>query len=308
MNSPTIVVVGSTNTDMVIKASHLPQPGETILGGTFFMSAGGKGANQAVAAARLGGSVLFIAKTGYDIFGKQSVELFEKEGIDISGIQRDHYQPSGVALITVDDKGENCIVVAPGANAALTPGDINDVKEKIANASLLLVQLEIPIETVEHVAGIASSNNVKLVLNPAPAAKLSDELLKKVSIITPNQKETEMLTGIRVNDQASAKQAAEFLHKKGIDTVIITMGAMGAFVFHQDKFSMIPGHKVNVVDTTAAGDVFNGALVVALSEGDTMEDAVAFACKAAAISVTRLGAQASAPTREEVEGLPDGRL
>jgi ribokinase len=302
MNSPTIVVVGSTNTDMVIKASHLPQPGETILGGTFFMSAGGKGANQAVAAARLGGSVLFIAKTGYDIFGRQSVELFEKEGIDISGIQRDHYQPSGVALITVDDKGENCIVVAPGANAALTPGDINDVKEKIENASLLLVQLETPIETVEHVAGIASSNNVKFVLNPAPATQLSDELLKKISIITPNQKETEMLTGIKVNDQASAKQAAEFLHKKGIETVVITMGAMGAFVFHQNKYSMIPGHKVNVVDTTAAGDVFNGALVVALSEENTMEDAVAFACKAAAISVTRLGAQASAPAREEVEG------
>src|SRR5215510_7140261 len=136
MNSASVVVVGSTNTDMVIKASRLPQPGETILGGTFFMSAGGKGANQAVAAARLGGSVLFIAKTGYDIFGKQSVELFEKEGIDISGIQRDHYQPSGVALITVDDKGENCIVVAPGANAALTPGDIDEVKEKIENASL----------------------------------------------------------------------------------------------------------------------------------------------------------------------------
>lgn len=301
MNSPTIVVVGSTNTDMVIKASHLPQPGETILGGTFFMSAGGKGANQAVAAARLGGSVLFIAKTGYDIFGKQSIELFEKEGIDISGIQRDHYQPSGVALITVDDKGENCIVVAPGANAALTPGDVDEAKEKIENASLLLVQLETPIETVEHVADIALSKKIKFVLNPAPAAKLSDELLKKISIITPNQKEAEMLTGIKVSDQSSAKQAANFLHDKGIETVIITMGAMGAFVFHENKYSMIPGHKVNVVDTTAAGDVFNGALVVALSEGKSMEEAVAFACKASAISVTRLGAQASAPDRKEVE-------
>ena len=157
MNSPTIVVVGSTNTDMVIKASHLPQPGETILGGTFFMSAGGKGANQAVAAARLGGSVTFIAKTGYDIFGKQSMELFEKEGIDVSGIQRDHHQPSGVALITVDEKGENCIVVAPGANAALTPGDIDEMKEKIENASLLLVQLETPLETVIIVFALLSS-------------------------------------------------------------------------------------------------------------------------------------------------------
>ena len=301
MSSPTIVVVGSTNTDMVIKASRLPQPGETILGGTFFMSAGGKGANQAVAAARLGGSVLFIAKTGYDIFGKQSIELFEQEGIDISGIQRDHYQPSGVALITVDDKGENCIVVAPGANAALSPDDIDQAKEKIENASLLLTQLETPIETVEYVANIASPRNIKFILNPAPAAKLSDELLKKVSIITPNQKETEMLTGIQVTDQSSAQHAANFLHNKGIETVIITMGSMGAFVFHENKYSLIAGHKVNVVDTTAAGDVFNGALTVALSEGMTMDDAVAFACKAAAISVTRLGAQASAPTREEVE-------
>jgi len=301
MISPSIVVVGSTNTDMVIKTSHLPQPGETILGGTFFMSAGGKGANQAVAAARLGGSVVFIAKTGYDIFGKQSIELFEKEGIDISGIQRDHYQPSGVALITVDDKGENCIVVAPGANAALTPDDIDEVRDRIEGASLLLVQLETPVATVEHVANIASSGKIKFILNPAPAAKLGDELLKKISIITPNQKETEMLTGIRVIDPSSAKQAADLLHNKGVETVIITMGAAGAFVLHEEKYSMIAGHKVDVVDTTAAGDVFNGALVVALSEGNPMDDAVSFACKAAAISVTRLGAQASAPTREEVE-------
>jgi len=301
MISPSIVVVGSTNTDMVIKTSHLPQPGETILGGTFFMSAGGKGANQAVAAARLGGSVVFIAKTGYDIFGKQSIELFEKEGIDISGIQRDHYQPSGIALITVDDKGENCIVVAPGANAALTPDDIDEVKDRIEGASLLLVQLETPVATVEHVANIASSGKRKFILNPAPAAKLGDELLKKISIITPNQKEAEMLTGIKIIDPSSAKQAADLLHNKGVETVIITMGAAGAFVLHEEKYSMIAGHKVDVVDTTAAGDVFNGALVVALSERKPMDDAVSFACKAAAISVTRLGAQASAPTREEVE-------
>ena len=301
MNTSSIVVVGSTNTDMVIKAPHLPQPGETILGGTFFMSAGGKGANQAVAAARLGGSVSLVAKTGYDIFGKQSLELFDKEGIDISGIIRDRYQPSGVALITVDDKGENCIVVAPGANAALSKEDIDLEKEKIETASLLLIQLETPVETVEYVAGIAHSKKIKLVLNPAPAAMLNDELLKKVSIITPNQKEAEMLTGIKVSDEASAKQAALALHKKGIETVIITMGAMGALVYEHNKYTMIDGHKVNVVDTTAAGDVFNGALVVAISEKKTTIDAVKFACKAAAISVTRLGAQASIPYRKEVE-------
>ncbi len=301
MNAPSIVVIGSTNTDMVIKAPHLPQPGETILGGTFFMSAGGKGANQAVAAARLGGSILLVAKTGYDVFGKQSIELFEKEGVDISCIVRDRYQPSGVALITVDDKGENCIVVAPGANAALSAENVDEVKEKVETASLILIQLETPVATVEYVANIASSKGIKLVLNPAPAAKLKDELLKKISIITPNQKEAEMLTGIKINDEASAKKAALFLHNKGIDTVIITMGASGALVLHNNKYSMISGHKVKVVDTTAAGDVFNGALVVAISEGKDMEDAVAFACKAAAISVTRLGAQASAPYRKEVE-------
>jgi ribokinase len=301
MNRASIVVVGSTNTDMVIKASHLPQPGETILGGTFFMSAGGKGANQAVAAARLGGKVSFIAKTGYDIFGKQAIDLFEKEGIDISFIARDHYQPSGVALITVDDKGENCIVVAPGANASLMPQDIDEAKEKFETASFVLMQLETPIETVEHVANISSAKKIKFLLNPAPATKLNDDLLKKITIITPNQKETEMLTGINVSDESSAKKAARYLQNKGIETVIITMGAAGAFVLHENNTQMIPGHKVKVVDTTAAGDVFNGALVVALSEGMNMNEAVAFACKAAAISVTRLGAQASAPERHEVE-------
>ena len=301
MNSASIVVIGSSNTDMVIKASHLPQPGETILGGTFFMNAGGKGANQAVAAARLGGSVLFIAKTGYDIFGKQALELFEKEGINTSHILRDRHEPSGVALITVDDNGENCIVVAPGANATLNPENMNSVREKIENASLILMQLETPVETVEYVAGLALSKGVKFILNPAPAAKLSDELLEKISIITPNQKEAEMLTGLRVSDESSAKRAAIFLNKKGIGTVIITMGASGAFVLHENGYKMIDGHKVKVADTTAAGDVFNGALVVALSEGKKVEDAVTFACKAAAISVTRLGAQASAPYRKEVE-------
>jgi ribokinase len=244
---------------------------------------------------------LFIAKTGNDIFGKQAIELFGKEGIDVSNIIRDKDQPSGVALITVDDNGENCIVVAPGANATLTPENISEVKEKIENASLILMQLETPIETVEFVAGIALSKGVKFILNPAPAAKLNDKLLKKISVITPNQKEAEMLTGIKVIDESSAKQAAIFLNRKGIETIIITMGASGAFVLHENGHSMIHGHKVKVADTTAAGDVFNGALVVALSEGQKIGDAVTFACKAAAISVTRLGAQASAPHRKEVE-------
>lgn len=265
------------------------------------MSAGGKGANQAVAAARLGGTVAFIAKIGYDIFGKQSIDLFEKEGIDTTAIVRDKMEPSGVALITVDDKGENCIVVAPGANAALECSDIDNAREKIEEASLLLMQLEVPIQTVDYAASIAAEKKIKVILNPAPATKLSDELLKKISIITPNQKEAEMLTGIKVTDEVSARQAAIFLRGKGIGTVILTMGAAGAFLMHNDSFAMIPGHKVKVVDTTAAGDVFNGAFAVAICEGKTVEDAVVFACKAAAISVSRLGAQASAPHRTDVE-------
>lgn len=301
MNTPSIIVVGSSNTDMVIKASHLPQPGETILGGTFFMNAGGKGANQAVAAARLGGSVLFIAKTGDDVFGNQAIELFKKERIDTSCIVRDKHQPSGVALITVDDNGENCIVVAPGANAALTPENLSGIKERIEGASIILMQLEIPIETVEYTATIGGLKGIKVILNPAPCAGLSDALLKKISIITPNQKEAEMLTGIKVNDKSSAEKAAMSLHNKGIETVIITMGVLGALVLHNNKYTMIPARKVQVADTTAAGDVFNGALAVALVEGMAMEDAAAFACRAATISVTRLGAQASAPYREEVE-------
>ncbi len=298
---PSIIIIGSTNMDMVVNTDHIPEPGETVLGGTFLMNPGGKGANQAVAAARLGGPVLFITRTGDDVFGKQAVELFEKEGIDVSGIAKDKLQPSGVALITVDSDGENCIVVAPGANATLSPENIDEVKNKIENASVVLIQLEIPMETVEHVAEITSSKGIRLILNPAPAGKLSDNLLKNISIITPNQKEAEMLTGIKVIDEDSAKQAAMFLQSKGIETVIITMGPMGAFVLDKEKYVMMPGHKVRVVDTTAAGDTFNGALAVALSEGQHIEDAARFACKAASIAVTRAGAQASAPYRSELE-------
>jgi ribokinase len=299
MNS-SIVIIGSSNTDMVIKSPHLPAPGETILGGTFFMNAGGKGANQAVAAARLGGKVSFIAKVGNDIFGKQALQHFKKEGIDVSAVFRDKKNPSGIALITVDDHGENCIAVASGANAALMPADIKKSKSKIKSASVLLMQLETPVDTVICASSLAAGNNIKVILNPAPAAVLPDSILKNISIITPNEKEAEMLTGIVVHDIPSAELAAHVLHKKGIATVIITLGAKGALLFHENKFSLIDSPEVNAVDSTAAGDVFNGALAVALSENKSMSDAVKFACKAASISVTRLGAQASAPFRNEL--------
>lgn len=297
---PYILVVGSSNTDMVINSPHLPAPGETILGSSFFMNPGGKGANQAVAAARLGGNVTLICKTGNDIFGKQAAGIFENEGIDISCLVEDSNNPSGVALITVDDNAENTIVVASGSNATLSRSDLAHSKNVIENASIVLMQLEIPIDSVLYVAETACAKNVKVILNPAPACSLSDEILKNVSIIVPNETEAEMLTGIKVDSIDTAKEAAEKLSSKGVETVIITLGPKGALLYHDGKFEHIKSIEVKAVDTTAAGDVFTGAFAVALSEGKALNDAVEFACKAAAISVTRKGAQASAPYKKEL--------
>lgn len=296
-----ILVVGSTNTDMVIKAAHLPRPGETILGGTFFMNPGGKGANQAVAIARLGAPVTFICKTGTDIFGHQSQQLFEAEGINTSYVFSDPQNPSGVALISVDDKAENCIVVASGANANLTPEDLKKAEEAIDQCDIVLLQLEIPMETVEYVAKIASEKGKKVILNPAPAQPLSAELLSHLYLITPNETEAEMISGVKITDEASANEAAQVLSEKGVQNVIITLGSKGALVYSNGESEIVPAYKVNAIDTTAAGDVFNGALTVALSEGRDLKEASRFGCKASAISVTRSGAQSSAPYRNEVD-------
>lgn len=298
-----ILIVGSSNTDMVIQSEYLPAAGETILGGRFFMNGGGKGANQAVAAARAGGEVTFITKVGNDIFGREAVQSFGVEGINTSYIFSDDKQPSGVALITVDSKGENCIVVASGANAALSPQNLCSIKEVITNSEIVLMQLEIPLDTVAYVAGAAKEHNIPLVLNPAPACVLPDALLKNIAVITPNETEAELLTSIKVNSIETAERAAKALTEKGIETVIITLGAKGALVYHAGISTHVPAITVEAVDTTAAGDVLNGALVVALAEGKTMLEAVAFACRAAAISVTRFGAQSSAPRRAEIEDL-----
>jgi ribokinase len=287
---------------MVAKANRLPAPGETILANGFIMAAGGKGANQAVAAARLGADVTFIAKLGADIFGKNAVDGFSREGIDTSLIATDPANPSGVALITVDAKGENCIVVAQGANANLLPQDLQKAEEKIKHASFVLMQLEIPLATVEWVAALAASHRVPVILNPAPARTLPDGLLKHTLILTPNQKEAELLTGISIVDNASAESAAKTLAARGVRIVIITLGEAGALLLEDNRFDWIPAPKVTAVDTTAAGDVFCGALTVALSEGKPTTMAVAFACEAAALAVTRMGAQTSAPTRSELTG------
>lgn len=295
-----IVVIGSTNMDMVVKTSHIPVPGETVLGGSFLMNPGGKGANQAVAVARLGGNATFISKVGNDIFGKQSTQLFDEEGIDTEGLLSDHDNPSGVALITVDELGENCIVVASGANANLTPNDVEKVLDKVSHAEILLMQLEIPMETVKFAARYASAQGIKVILNPAPANTLLPELFNTIDIITPNTNEAEMLTGIAVTDMRTAKQAAATLHDQGVKSVVITMGKMGAGLLQEGKFYAIPAPTVEAVDTTAAGDVFNGALCVALAEGKDLVNAVHFACQASSMTVTRMGAQSSIPYRNEL--------
>jgi ribokinase len=300
MDTKKILVIGSTNMDMVVKTTHLPAPGETVLGGSFLMNPGGKGANQAVAVARLGGDATFVTKIGNDIFGKQSAQLFDEEGIDTKHILSDPSSPSGVALIMVDAYGENSIVVASGANANLRPEDVKAVLKQIPNIDIMLVQLEIPLDTVDFIARYAAENGILLILNPAPANTLSPKLLKNIGIITPNATEAEMLTGVKVKNKESAEKAARVLQRKGVKDVIITLGPIGAFVLSQDECKLVAANKVEAVDTTAAGDVFNGALAVAVAEGKSISKAVEFACLASSLSVTKLGAQSSIPYRNEL--------
>lgn len=298
---PKIVIAGSSNTDMVIQTTSLPLPGETVLGGNFFMNAGGKGANQAVAAARLGGDITFVAKVGNDVFGKEALDGFKKENINTMYVFVDDKNASGIALITVDTRGENCIAVASGANAALCVDEIGKAESAIVDADIVLVQLETPVATVEKFLQTAFGKGIKTVLNPAPALALTDNIYQKIFLITPNEKEASVLSGTAVCNEDSAKKAAQYFVEKGVQQVIITLGEKGALLYSDRNSFLIPSPKVKAVDTTAAGDVFNGALVVAIGEGKCIEDAVLFANASAALSVTRLGAQASAPYRWEVE-------
>ena len=301
MSELKIVVVGSSNTDMIIKMDKIPIPGETVLGGEFSIVAGGKGANQAVAAARAGGQVAFVACVGQDMFGQQAIDGFVADNINVDTIFKDEKAASGVALIFVDKKGENSIAVASGANYELMPEHIYEAENIIKSAQILVLQLEIPIETVTAAAKLASENGVKVILNPAPAQPLMDELLLNISILTPNESETKLLTGIHVDDESSAEKAAGILLEKGLEAVLITLGSRGVFMATPDKCGLIPGFKVDALDTTAAGDVFNGALAVSLAENNSLEDSVHFANSAGALSVTKLGAQPSAPYRQEIE-------
>jgi ribokinase len=298
---PSVVVIGSSNTDMIIRLDRIPRPGETILGGEFVTAAGGKGANQAVGAVRAGGHVTFVARVGHDMLGDQAIAGFRRDGIDVRYVFEDKTAPSGVALIFVAKDGENSIAVAGGANARLSPADVKQAQAAITSARVLVMQLETPLRTVQAAAGIAARAGVRVILNPAPAQKLPDRLLQLVSILTPNETEAELLTGIKVDRDGAAAKAADKLLARGVQTVILTLGARGAFVATKERRQLIPGFKVKPVDATAAGDIFNGALAVALAEGNSLAEAVRFANAAGALSVTRLGAQPSAPTRREIE-------
>jgi len=299
MGTP-IFVIGSSNTDMVIKSSRLPKPGETILGGTFLMNAGGKGANQAVAAARLGGSVMLCANVGKDVFGQQTIDHLRNENINTKLLFHDDKHPSGIALINVDAEGENSITVAPGANATLTPEKLTGIMEEITAGSIVLLQLEIPLHSVEFVVKECGKRSARVILNPAPAASLNREILEHIEVITPNETETELLTGILPTNEKEIQKAVAVLHQHGVAKVVITLGERGAFWSDGKSSGYVAAPKVRPIDTTAGGDCFNGALAVAIAEGHALEQAVDFACKPASISVTRMGAQASMPHRHEI--------
>lgn len=299
MENKKILVIGSSNTDMTVITDRLPVPGETVLGGKFAMGPGGKGANQAVAAQRLGGNTSFICKVGKDIFGENAVRHYRNEGLDTTGVMISE-QPSGVALISVDKKAENCIVVASGANADITEADIEANRKAIEEASILLLQLEIPVEAVVKAAKIGHEAGVYVILNPAPACDLPEEIYRYLSLIIPNQTEIALMTGIEARDEEGAAKAVEALRDKGVKDVIVTMGSKGSMVYHEGKATFVPSQKVNAVDTTAAGDTYCGGLCVALSEGKDIIEAARFATAASALTVQKQGAQESIPYRKDI--------
>ncbi len=300
-NQKKLVVLGSTNIDHILNVPYFLAPGETLSANQYQIAMGGKGANQAVAAGRAGANIQFITAVGNDSFGKEALAQFKDDGIDISLIETIENEKTGVALIFVNNEGENMIGIHPGANAHVLPEMLNKKLEAIQSADALLMQLEIPLETIQLAIDYAKENGVLVALNPAPAKPLSDELLSKIDIITPNETEAEILTGIKVDSAEKAQQAAEVLHNKGITTVIITMGKEGAWVSENKQGLLIKGFKVHAIDTIAAGDTFNGVLLKALLDDVSLNNAIEIANAAAAIAVTRKGAQPSIPWANEIE-------
>lgn len=301
-----IVVVGSTNLDMVVKTPRIPRPGETVIGDELVMVPGGKGANQAVAAARLGGDVTFVARIGGGAFGAQAVEQLRAEGIRTDYLVRDEQVSHGVALILVDEKGENAIAVAPGANARLSAEDVQAAEGAFAECDVVLLQLEVPLEAVEAAVSLARRHSKRVLLNPAPYTALPDHLLAHVDILTPNETEAEMLLGGGEAGLSGVAGTAEELLRRGVGCVIVTLGKEGVFVVTPEAQFHVSGHRVKAVDTTAAGDAFSGALAVRMAEGVEFREAVGFAVAASALTVTRMGAQSSLPSRAEVEALAAG--
>ncbi len=297
-----IIVVGSSNVDLTVRVRRLPLPGETIRGATLLRTNGGKGANQAVAAARLGADVVFITCLGNDASGGMLSAQFAADGIDTSCIKLSA-TPTGTALIFVDDNAENCIAVAPGSNNDLLPADIDAARSTMEGASYLLVQLVIPMPTVVRAVELAHSLGIKTIMNPAPMNPVPEELFSRIWLITPNQTEAEQLTGVHVESEDDAARAAEVLFAKGVKNVIVTMGSKGSLVCTQEGREFVPSRKVKAIDTTGAGDVYNGALVAALSQGKSLIEAARIATLASSIAVTRMGAQTSAPYANEIESL-----
>jgi len=296
-----LVVLGSINADHILNLESFPRPGETVTGSQYQVAFGGKGANQAVAAGRSGANIAFIACTGDDDTGERVRKQLASDNIDVEPVTVVAGESTGVALIFVNGEGENVIGIHAGANAALSTTLVAEQQQRIARADALLMQLESPLESVQAAAEIAHRNNTTVVLNPAPARALSDDLLALVDIITPNETEAEKLTGVRVSNDDEAARAAQVLHDKGIGTVIITLGSRGVWASQQGNGQRVPGFKVQAIDTIAAGDTFNGALMTALLEGEALPDALRFAHAAAAIAVTRKGAQPSVPWRKEID-------
>ncbi|MCK0551474.1 ribokinase [Pantoea ananatis] len=296
-----LAVLGSINADHILNLAHFPRPGETVIGQKYQIAFGGKGANQAVAAGRAGANIAFIACVGADDIGERICQQLAQDNIDTHSVEAVEGESTGVAMIFVNGEGENNIGIYSGANAALTPQYVERHQQVITRADALLMQLESPLDSVLAAATLARQHQTRVILNPAPATKLSDDLLALIDIITPNETEAEILTGIAVNNDDDAARAAAALHEKGIATVLITLGRRGVWLSENGKGQRIAGFEVNAVDTIAAGDTFNGAFITARLEGKAMHDAVRFAHAAAAIAVTRSGAQPSVPWRAEID-------
>jgi ribokinase len=296
-----ILVIGSLNADLVVRAPRFPAPGETIQGQDLATLPGGKGANQAVAAARLGANVAMTGRVGKDSFGSALIENLKQNHVDVTHVVRDDVAATGTAVIVVDSQGQNSIVLSPGANGKVTSADVEP--DSFSDAKLLLLQLEIPLETVLSAARYAKEKGLRVLLNPAPACLLPDELIALADFVLPNESELSLLTGQAVSDVRSAETAGRALVAREAKNVIITLGANGALIVNKDGAKHVPSFNVRVVDTTAAGDAFIGGFAVALLHGKPLEDAVQYACACGALAVTKFGAQPSLPTAEEVEEL-----